>query len=308
MWPCATSLGDYILGSAKHTDIERCFGALALELAPNTLASNMAMDQVHAAELAVLVAADLGRFVPADAPLQLALLGAHVDPVELLRPGWPLHSTLAELAVRAPGARDGARVIAFGCHDRKLPEPLTPDADLVGGPLRLLPWVLSGPREVIAPVAEHLEAQLLETGMAGAATALYAQQRFAAKVEHARYLTLHDLVAMMALQYEHANLAELWPLIEAALFEPDAERVIDAAPEPLLRMADGQVRMAMLDIDAWADAGLAPEHTTPEQLAGNYAAFCMRQRQFEALLGAHRITVEPIPCRVGTDPREVLRR
>jgi len=273
MWPCATSLGDYILGSAKHTDIERCFGALALELAPNTLASNMAMDQVHAAELAVLVAADLGRFVPADAPLQLALLGAHVDPVELLRPGWPLHSTLAELAVRAPGARDGARVIAFGCHDRKLPEPLTPDADLVGGPLRLLPWVLSGPREVIAPVAEHLEAQLLETGMAGAATALYAQQRFAAKVEHARYLTLHDLVAMMALQYEHANLAELWPLIEAALFEPDAERVIDAAPEPLLRMADGQVRMAMLDIDAWADAGLAPEHTTPEQLAGNYAEF-----------------------------------
>jgi len=62
MWPCATSLGDYILGSAKHTDIERCFGALALELAPNTLASNMAMDQVHAAELAVLVAADVDLF------------------------------------------------------------------------------------------------------------------------------------------------------------------------------------------------------------------------------------------------------
>src|SRR3546814_15517342 len=74
-----------------------------------------------------------------------------------------------------------------GCHERKLPAPLTPDADLVGGPLRLLPWVLSGPRELIAPVAEHLEAQLLETGMAGAATALCAQQRFGAKVEHARY-------------------------------------------------------------------------------------------------------------------------
>jgi hypothetical protein len=288
-------------------DIEHCFGALALELAPNTLASNLAMDQPHAAELAVLVAADLSRFVPAHAPLQLALLGAHVDPVELLRPGWPLHRTLAELAVRAPGERDGARVVAFGCHERKLPGPLTPDADLVGGPLRVLPWVLSGPRALMAPVAEQLEADLLETGMAGAATALVAQQRFGAKVEHARYLTLHDLVAMMALQYEHAGLAELWPLIEASLFEPDAERVIDAPPEPLLRMADAKVRMAMLDIDAWADAGLAPEHTTPDHLAGNYDAFCMRQRQFEALLGAHRIIVEPIPCRIGTDPRDLLR-
>lgn len=295
------------MGETMKADIEHCFGALALELAPNTLASNLAMDQAHAAELAVLVAADLSRFVPAHAPLQLALLGAHVDPVELLRPGWPLHSTLAELAVRAPGERDGATVVAFGCHARKLPGPLTPDADLVGGPLRVLPWVLSGPRALMAPVAEQLEADLLETGMAGAATALMAQQRFGAKVEHARYLTLHDLVAMMALQYEHAGLAELWPLIEASLFEPDAERVIDAPPEPLLRMADARVRMAMLDIDAWADAGLAPEHTTPDHLAGNYDAFCMRQRQFEALLGAHRIIVEPIPCRIGTDPRDLLR-
>lgn len=296
------------MGESMKTDIECCFGALALELAPGTLASNLAMDQAHAAELVVLVAADLSRFVPAQAPLQLALLGAHVDPVELLRPGWPLHNTLAELAARAPGEHDGARMIAFGCHERKLPAPLTPDADLVGGPLRLLPWLLRGPRELIAPLAEQLENELLETGMAGAATALYAQQRFGAKVEHARYLTLHDLVAMMALQYEHANLAELWPVIEASLFEPDAERVIDAPPEPLLRMADSRVRMAMLDIDAWADAGLAPEHTTPEQLAGNYDAFCVRQRQFEALLGAHRIAVEPVPCRVGTDPRELLRR
>jgi hypothetical protein len=38
---------------------------------------------------------------------------------------------------------------------------------------------------------------LLETGMAEARTALAAQQAFGVAIEHARYLTLHDLAAMM---------------------------------------------------------------------------------------------------------------
>lgn len=286
--------------------ISRCFGALALELTPGSLASRLCTPQPQAADLAAHIATDLARYVPSTAPVRLSVLGAHFDPVEILRPGWPLHSALAEYGGSAPGPHDDAQVVAFGSHEGALPQALAPDANYVGGPLRLVPLVLAGDASVLTPIAVELEASLLETGMAAAATALHAQDLFGAQVEHARYLTVHDLAALMAMQYEHAGLDGLWPLIESALLAPHEERWLDLAPEPLLHLKDGRVRMATLDIDAWADAGLAPEHITPDRLAPAYAAFCARQRQFTALLAAHRIDLDLCVCVAGTDPRAML--
>src|SRR3546814_20030160 len=78
----------------------------------------------------------------------------------------------------------------------------------------------------------------MERGMAGADTALLAQEAFGLQVEHARYLTLHDMCALMATQYDHAGLAPLWPVLETALLSPDREDWLAAPPEPLLRYAD----------------------------------------------------------------------
>src|SRR3546814_4530153 len=86
----------------------------------------------------------------------------------------------------------------------------------------------------------------MERGMAGADTALLAQEAFGLQVEHARYLTLHDLCALMAMQYDHAGLAPLWPVLETALLSPDREAWLDAPPEPLLRYADREARIALL--------------------------------------------------------------
>lgn len=303
----AREIADDVSEVSMSAAVSHCFGALALELAPASLASRLSVSQARAAELAGHVATDLARHVGGDAAVQLSVLAAHFDPVELLRPGWPLHHALAQFGASAPGHRDAARVIAFGSHQGALPEALAPDANFVGGPLRLVPWVLAGEASAMAPVIAALEASLLETGMAGAATALLAQELFGAQVEHARYLTVHDLAALMAMQYEHAGLAGLWPLIESALLAPHEQRWLDAAPEPLLHLVDGRVRMATLDIDAWADAGLAPEHITSDRLASAYAAFCARQRQFTALLSAHRIDLDLCVCSAGRDPRELLR-
>ena len=41
--------------------------------------------------------------------LQLVTVGAHYDVVELLRPGWPLHRELDQLAARAPGDAERPR-------------------------------------------------------------------------------------------------------------------------------------------------------------------------------------------------------
>ena len=70
------------------------------------------------------------------------------------------------------------------------------DATLAGGALRLVPLVLTGDPVTLTDASTALEASLLDTGMASAATALFAQQAFGLRVEHARLLSLHDLAAM----------------------------------------------------------------------------------------------------------------
>lgn len=279
-------------------------GALALERAPNDAPLALALDQRQAGELATLVARDLAGFVAGAANLDLGLVGGHYDPAELLRPGWPLHQELAQLSARAPG-RSGGRVIAFGSHEGTLPDALTPAPGLAEGPLRLLPFVLTGEADEVAMVSDAFERELLETGMAGAGTALMAQDTFGLRVEHARYLTVHDLCAMTAMQYEHAGLAALWPIVETALLAPGEEAWLDAAPEPLLRYGGGEVRIALLTPDGWRRRYAGTEDDE-ERLAGGYRHFQARQRQFAALLQAHAIPVTFDHCRSGNDPRDEL--
>lgn len=280
-------------------------GALALELSPGAEPGRQALGVDEAGALAGRVARDLARLVPEAAGLDLALVAALFDPVELLRPGYPLHAELERLVARAPGAA-GGRVIGFGAGAEGLPETLRPSADFVGGPLKLLPLLLRGDATDVAPVGERLEQVLLDTGMAAADTALAAQDGFAVAVEHARLLTLNDLAAMMALQYEHVGLAPLWPLLEAALLAPHTEQWLDAPPEPLAVYANSGVRMALLDVDAWAEGGFAPEGADAERLGRAFERFQMRQRQLAAVLEAHGVPVTYDHCPAGQDPRAIL--
>ncbi|MEO8741714.1 MAG: hypothetical protein ABI365_00820, partial [Lysobacteraceae bacterium] len=236
--------------------------------------------------------------------------------VELLRPGWPLHAALDALAMRAPlnsgNAGDGGRILAFGGHAGGLPEAVpSPEADYAQGAMRLVPFVLRGNADMqsrIEAVGLALEDILIDRGMAGAATALFAQQAFGAPIEHARYLTIHDLAAMMAMQYDHAGLAPLWPLIEAALLSPQTEAWLDAPPEPLARYSDNGVRIAMVDSETWRLDGFAPSSAGDNagKLERAFEHFEARQRQIAAVLNAHAIPVTFDHCPAGRDARGIL--
>lgn len=266
-------------------------GALAIERDVSRQAARSAVTQAEAGALAALMARDLAKVVPEAAVLDLLSVGAHYDPVELLRPGWALHRELDQLAARAPRAGiDGARVIAFGTFDAQLPGALMPSPDHAEGPMRLVPFVLGGGADVVARVGDAFERELLERGMAGADTALLAQELFGLKIEHARYLTAHDLAAMTALQYEHAGLAPLWPLLETALLEPDGTAVLDAPPEPHVAYAGREVSIALYSPDAWRARCVADERD-PDWLERRFEAFQMRQRQFAAVFEAHGVPV-----------------
>lgn len=274
-------------------------GVIALELRDGQPPREAALAVARAGDVAELLGRDLVALAPAAAGCDLALLGAHFDPAEALRPGWPVHRRVQELLQRAPGRGQGARAIGFGADAAgEVPLPLHCDPALAGGGLRVLPFVLQG--EDVEAVATVLEAELLDRGMASAGLALALQDGLGASIEHARLLSLHDLLAMTALQYENAGLAPLWTLLEAALLEPDAEAWLDRAPEPLARYGDGEVRIALMDPVAW-HARNAPAEADAARLERGFALFQARQRQFAAVLGAHGIDVNFVHCPDGKD-------
>jgi len=281
-------------------------GVLALELSGGTAPSRAALSQEQAGALAERVGRDLAQWVPRVRELELSLAAAHFDPAEALRPGWPLHRRLDELRARAPGREQGPRLLAFGADAQgEVPLPFQADESLVGGSLRVLPFLLAGDRQVVAEVAEALEEVLLAQGMAQADTALLAQDAFGAQIEHARYLTVHDLAAMMSMQYDNQGLAPLWPLLEAALLAPGSSEWLAEAPEPLLRYVDGEVRMALFDPAGWC-AHYRQDREDCERLKHVYEQYLARQRQMAAVLEAHGVPVLYVHIEPGQDARAAL--
>jgi hypothetical protein len=298
--------------SGVHVTDAHVMGVFALELSGGSVPTCAALPQEQAGRLVELLARDLDKLVPGASALDLVFAAAHFDPAEVLRPGWPLHRRLDELRQRAPGREQGSRVIAFGA-DREgvVPLPLAADPGLHGGQMRVLPFLLSGPAETVRALQENFEEVLLDRGMAAADTALLAQESFGARIEHARYLTVHDLTAIMAMQYQHQGLQPLWPVIETALLAPDEEEWLDAPPEPLLRYASGEVQIALLDPGAWqqrnGQAATNPAATSDvQELERAYEYFQARQRQFAAVLEAHGIAVTFAHCPATADARESL--
>ena len=277
-------------------------GVIALELTAGDPPKLAALPAAAAGELATQLGRDLAKLVPAAGECDLALFAAHFDPAEALRPGWPLHRRITELLQRAPGQAGlgqerGARIVGFGADaSGDVPQPLQCDASLAGGGLRVMPFILRG--EAAARAGAELERLLLDRGMAAADAALGLQEGLGARIEHLRYLSLHDLVAMSAMQYANVGLEPLWTLLEIALLEPGAEAWLDAGQEPLARYADGEVRIALFDPSAWR-ARYAANVDDEARLERGFAMFQARQRQFSAVLEAHGVPVQFVHCADG---------
>ncbi|RBA73359.1 hypothetical protein BRO03_14725 [Xanthomonas oryzae pv. oryzae] len=293
-----------IMSKTEHGVI--AMGVLALELTGASAPERGALAPEQAGMLAEHIGRDLAQWIPEIRDLELSVALAHFDPAEVLRPGWPLHRRLEELQARAPGRDQEPRVLAFGADAQgEIPLPFQADAQLVGGGLRVLPFLLSGDPQTVATVADAMEEVLLAQGMAQADTALLAQESFGARIEHARYLTANDLAAMMSMQYDNQGLAPLWPLIEAALLAPHTEEWLEQAPEPVLRYIDGEVRIALFGPAGWCDH-YAHDRDNCERLRGVYEQFLSRQRQMAAVLEAHGLPVLYVHVEPGQDPRQAL--
>ena len=77
-------------------------GVLALELAGGDAPRNAALTSAQAGELADRVGRDLARLVPGVSGLDFVFAGAHFDPAEVLRPGWPVDRRRRTLLQSSP--------------------------------------------------------------------------------------------------------------------------------------------------------------------------------------------------------------
>lgn len=271
---------------------------LALEPVAGEPAARMTFTRDEAAELAALVAADLHGLVPQVDAARLALAGALFDQVELLRPGFPVWTTLEELARRVP--RDHLEnVVAFGTHEGHMPAPpLEPSAVYADGPMRLLPMSLLVPAEQAEELSEQLEVQLVGRGEMGTHTADWLMRALGIRLEHARYFSRNDLLALTCVQYEHVNLAPLWVLLETALLTPYHDESTMSARGLALRYAGGKV-LAQSPSQWLAEQGDARDPDGIRQRAHDFAGIVFELRQYAALLDAHQLPLQLQPLDAG---------
>ena len=263
---------------------------LALEPVAGAAPARMTLSRDEAAELVELIAADLHALVPQVDAARLALAGALFDQVELLRPGFPVWATLDELARRVPRGQL-ENVVAFGSHDGHMPaQPLEPSPVYADGPMRLLPLSLLAPAELAEELSEQLEIQLVGRGEAGARTADWLMRTLGIRLEHVRYLSRNDLLALTCVQYEHVNLASLWTLLEAALLTPWRTESTLSARGLAMHYADGAVETQ--SPAQW----LAAHAGDPEQRAPELAGIVFELRQYAALLDAHQLPLRLQPA------------
>ena len=266
---------------------------LALEPVAGEPPARMTLSRDEAAELVERVAADLHTLVPQVGAARLALAGALFDQVELLRPGFPVWATLDELARRVPRGQLG-NVVAFGSHDGHMPaQPLEPSPIYADGPMRLLPMSLLAPATLAEALSEQLEIQLVGRGEASALTADWLMRTLGIRLEHLRYLSRNDLLALTCVQYEHVNLAPLWILLETALLTPELTEATMSARGLILRYEHGNVLAQ--SPSQW----LAAQTGDATQRAHALAGIVFELRQYAALLSAHQV-----PLRLRTDAGE----
>jgi len=255
-----------------------CPGLLALELLPEGAPRQLTLPVESAAALAEVIAEDLARLLPGVAELGLAIAAALYDSAQVLRPGWPLFAALARLHARAPGASDGPTISCFGAAAGRMADAvLEPEAGLIGSPLLLLPWTLIGSADQASAVGAEMEARFTETGLAAARTALFLNEAFSIHIEQARFLTHLDLCALASMQYQHADLAGLWALVECALLSPQADESCSSPAGDIYRWQGGVL-------------GRQSGPASAESLAA-----AEERRRYRAILAAHGLPLRESP-------------
>jgi hypothetical protein len=247
-----------------------------------------------AEQLLAHLAADLKSLLPSISRCSLIAPGALFDQTQILRPAYPVFSALesASRAERAAGFRAG--LISIAAENGAMPvEDLQPLEDIPLGLLQVLPCVLHGPADQVSELGQAMEYRFLEEGQLSAHSAKWLEAAFGIAINHARFMTLTDLNAMLRLQLDHFGFLPMWELLDAALNDQADSLVVQTASGKVFEWRDHAVHTDFESFDYWANEGAGRDREGARQmLANGYGDWTREVRQYLTTLKAHGVSLE----------------
>lgn len=252
------------------------------------------LERVAAEQVLAHIAADLTAMFPSINRCSLTMAGALFDQTQVLRPQLPVYSALETLQQSSnPGTDFQARLLSIGANEGQMPvRELQPFEDIPLGLLQILPLVVTGPAAHVNALAEEMELRFLEQGQVSAHSAKALESQFRVSVNHARFMTITDLNALLRLQLEHYGFLPLWELLDAAMNENAAALEVKTPTGLRFKWHDDSVHAFFESFDWWAQYGGGAE--TPaddQQLQSAYAEWTREYRRYLTMLTAHGVRV-----------------
>lgn len=285
---------------AIETDPSRYHGEQAIQPRP--------LDRSSSEQLLAHLAADLGRLFPNIHEFALVMPGALYDQSQLLRPGYPLLAELEPLLADSQTRSYAPGLLSIGAVDGQLPgTALQPDPNIPPGVLQLMTLLVAGEHESVIALSDEMEHRFMDEGQLSPACARALEAQFSIRINHARFMTLTDLEAMLRLQMEHFGFLSLWELLDAALREEPGTLDVIGGEGQQYRWDGERVIMNFETFDHWAQRGSGRELQN-EQLESAYCEWTRGLRRYLLTLQAHGIEVFfSVPGHEGQVKRSFIR-
>jgi hypothetical protein len=253
------------------------------------------LNKAAAEQVLAHIAADLNSLLPAISSCSLSMAGALFDLTQILRPQFPVFKALQDLQQSSnPGSDFQSRLLSIGAVEGKMPvQELQPLENIPLGLLQILPLLISGPMDLIDELAAEMEHLFLDRGQLSAHSAKGLESHFQVSVNHARFMTMVDLNAMLRMQLDHYGFLPLWELLDTAINVPKHELQTHNLDGPNFKWKDGCVHGVFETFDWWANYGSgADKPADNSQLQNAYRNWTRQYRQYLTLLAAHNIEVK----------------
>jgi len=252
------------------------------------------LDRTAAEQVLAHIAADLTSMFPAINRCALSMAGALFDQTQVLRPQLPVFNALKSLQQSAnPGDDFQPRLLSIGASNGQMPLPdLQPFENIPLGLLQILPILVSGPTEDVDGLAQEMEHRFIESGQLSAHSAKGLEAHFKVSVNHARFMTITDLNALLHLQLKHYGFLPLWELLDAAMTPPAAALEVNTEGGLKFKWQDGAVHSYFESFDWWAKyGGGVGKPANDQQLQAAYAEWTQEYRRYLTMLTAHGVKV-----------------
>jgi len=152
--------------------------------------------------------------------------------------------------------------------------------------------LVSGPAEQIDPLAKQMEHVFLEKGQVSAHCAKALESQFQVSVNHARFMTITDLNALLRLQLEHYGFLPLWELLDVAISTPEKDLAVRTPNGLMFKWQNDAVHSFFETFDWWAQHGGGKNKASDDQqLQSAYSNWTREYRRYLTMLTAHGINV-----------------